>query len=290
MILKEAIAEFLKNRRVKGYSEHTIYDQTLKINFFADYIGHELGIEQLTVAALNGYYLFLVDRKLSSVTIKNYITVVRTFLNWCFAQEYISQKLTERFRLPKAKQKVIHILTTTEIHTLLNMFDRSTKKGLRNYCICMLMLDCGLRLNEAATLQIENIQLNEKYMIVDGKGNKQRIVPIGAAAAESIEKYLALRGSETGNLFYIANQKPLTHDAISMLFAKLKKTTGIKRIKPHLLRHTFATMYLENGGNIYSLQVILGHTSLEMVKKYLHLSRKKILRDFYKFSPMDNLE
>jgi integrase/recombinase XerC/integrase/recombinase XerD len=154
----------------------------------------------------------------------------------------------------------------------------------------MLMLDCGLRISETVSIKIENIQLIEKYMVVDGKGNKQRIVPLGIVALESIKKYLDFRRSDCGILFYGAKQEPLKKPAISMMFQKLKKATGIERLHAHLLRHTFATLYLENGGNIYSLQAILGHTSLEMVKKYLHLSRSKILSDFHKFSPMDNLD
>jgi len=290
MELKYAIDEFIINRRVKGCSTETIklYKDALKR--FINYMSEDISINCLTVRKLNDYYLYLSKFNISSSTIQNRIRVLRSFLNWCFAEDYIKERLTDRFRLPKAKRNVIDILNQTEIQKLLEMFNQSNKTGLRNYCICMLMLDCGLRLKEVVTLQVENIYINEKYMIVDGKGNKQRIVPIGTIALESVKKYLSARGSASGTLFYSSRKLPLSTIAVSKLFHRLKKETKINRLKPHLLRHTFATMYLENGGEIYSLQAILGHTSLEMVKRYLHLSKNKIVGNFHKFSPMDNIK
>jgi integrase/recombinase XerC/integrase/recombinase XerD len=290
MNLREAITEFLINQRVKGCSDYTIRSQTSKLNLFAKHIGSKFDVEQMTLEHLNGYYMFLVERKLASTSIKSHVIVVRTFLNWCIAREYISQRLTDRFRIPKAKQNVIDILSESEIQKLIASFDLSSKTGFRNYIICLLMLDCGLRLNEVATLRIEHISISDNYMLIDGKGNKQRIVPFGSTLKQTLEKYIVSRSSERGTLFYTVRESPISRTVITKAFERLKENTGIKRLHPHLLRHTFATLYLENGGNIYALQSILGHTSLEMVKRYLHLSKDKIIRDFHKFSPMDNFD
>jgi len=126
-------------------------------------------------------------------------------------------------------------------------------------------------------------------MIIDGKGDKQRFVPLGSTSKETLQKYLLSRRSDRGILFLSKDNSPITRNAIRIMFQKLKTKTGIPRLKAHLLRHTFATLYLENGGDIYSLQTILGHTSLEMVKKYLHLCIIKVVRNFGKYSPLDNL-
>jgi len=290
MILKEAITEFIISQRVKGSSNYTIINQTYDLKLFSNYMDNDIDIEKITVSDLNGYYLYLVGKNLSSTSVQSYIRVVRTFFNWCIAQNYITQRLTERFRLPKAKQNVIDILTEAEIQKLLSSFNLSKKIGFRNYLICLLMLDCGLRLSEIVSLRAENIYISESHMIVDGKGNKQRFVPFGSTTKQTLAKYLESCGSERGSLFYSVRNLPISRMTVTLIFRRLKDKIGIHRLRPHLLRHTFATMYLENGGNIFSLQAILGHTSLVMVKRYLHLSQSKVLRDFHKFSPMDNLK
>jgi integrase/recombinase XerC/integrase/recombinase XerD len=255
---------------------------------FKEYVD-EIDIERLTIKTVNMYYIRLSERNLSSVSRQTYIRALRAFLNWCYREEYIPVCLPDKFRLPKAKRNVIDILTGTEVEKLLKTFDLSSMVGLRNYCICILMLDCGLRLNEAVTLQFENVRIAENYMIIDGKGNKQRFVPLGVKSREAVAKYMSARASESGSLFLMSGGGAVSRNAVRQMFRKLKKKTGIPRLKAHLLRHTFATLYLENGGDIYSLQAILGHTSLEMVKRYLHLSKDKLIRSFGKYSPMDNL-
>jgi len=128
-------------------------------------------------------------------------------------------------------------------------------------------------------------------IIVNGKGNKQRVVPLGEVSKRSLNKYLGLipfTGLEKP-LFLKSDLKPIQASTIKQTFAKLKKRLKIGRLKPHLLRHTFATRYLENGGNIYNLQFILGHTSLEMVRRYVHLNTQKTIQSFSLFSPLDVL-
>ena len=121
-----------------------------------------------------------------------------------------------------------------------------------------------------------------------------RMVPLGLFTRKCLLKYLArrpsgLQGSREDALFLTINGDPITDNTVKQLFQRLKTDTLILRIRPHLLRHTFATRYLENGGNIYTLQQVLGHTSLEMVKKYVHLTTRKTIEEFSSYSPLDNL-
>ena len=170
-------------------------------------------------------------------------------------------------------------------------FDTRHFIQLRNYCICALMLDSGLRMNEAATLTLDNLHVHEGYAIVDGKGGKQRSVPLGNCSKKMLLRYLRRRPgcAQTNQVFITSALNPIRRSTITQLFRKLKKKTGIARLRPHLLRHTFATRYLENGGDMYTLQSILGHTSLEMVRKYVHLTTRKTVLTFPKFSPLDNI-
>ena len=125
------------------------------------------------------------------------------------------------------------------------------------------------------------------------KGNKERYVPIGFQTKKYLLRYSILCGysvSDKTPFFEKDDLTPLKITTVKQLFRKLKKQSQIQRLKPHLLRHTFATRYLENGGDIYSLQMILGHTSLEMVKKYVHFIPKKTAMNFSSYSPIDNLK
>ena len=290
MILKLAFEEFIINQQIKGNSMYTVkyYVQSLK-PFFV-FIGDNYDVASVTLSDLNNYYISLVALQISSSSVQTYIRALRSFLNWCYSENYTISCLPEKFRLPKAKRKVIDILTPSEIQCLMTSFNTQNIIQLRNYCICLLMLDSGLRMSEITSLKLSSVHIPESYIIVDGKGNKQRIVPLGLHSRKALLKYISNRPPVSyDNLFLTISYTPIDNTAIKNMFRKLKVKTGIKRIRAHLLRHTFATLYLENGGDIYSLQSILGHTSLEMVKKYIHITHRKTIVNFTSFSPIDNL-
>lgn len=290
MTLHTAIDEFLIEQRIRGNSERTISYYTVSLRLFSRFIGC-VSLHEITLNSLRSYYLELSSRNLTTVTVQTYIRGLRSFLSWCFQQEYISVNLSEKFRLPKAQRKAVDVLTDSEIKQLFSCFNTRYYIQLRNLCICSLMLDSGLRLNEVVTLTMEHLRLSDGYVIVDGKGNKQRVVPLGLNTRKLLLRYTSRRPCcvVTDRVFLLSNLEPVSVTTLRQMFRKLKALSGIKRLRAHLLRHTFATRYLENGGDMYSLQQILGHTSLEMVKKYVHFTTRKMLPNFSKFSPLDNL-
>lgn len=271
---------YLVEQELRGNSPETIKYYRATLQYFQDFIGPEV----ITLELCRAYQLELMRRDLSSVSVQTYIRALRAFLTWCFQEGHLAEDISLKLRLPKAQRKVIDVLTDSEIQTLL-IAAGSTPQATRDTAIVSLMLDSGLRLKEVVTARSDHLHLMERYLIVTGKGNKQRIVPFGRTAALALED-LSLR---CGSLFSLDNGQPVTQDTIKQLFKRLRKATGIKKLHPHLLRHTFATRYLENGGNVYTLQAILGHTSLEMVKRYLHLANSRIRRDFERYSPLDRL-
>lgn len=292
MTLEDSVNDFLVEQQIRGNSDRTVLYYRRCLGFFLEYLKNpKMEVSAVTLKDCQGYYLYLKRRDISSVTVQTYIRAVRSFLSWCYHEGYIENNLTERFRLPKAQRKEIDVLTDSEIQRLFSCFDCHTLIGARNYCICALMLDSGLRLNEVVTLETDKVHLPEGYVIVNGKGNKQRIVPIGLHTKRAILQYRSRVPEECMRtlLFVKDTLCPLEITTVKQLFRKLKKRADIPRLRPHLLRHTFATRYLENGGDIYSLQHILGHTSLEMVKKYVHLTDRKMSVYFPQYSPLDNL-
>jgi len=285
--------EFLLEQRCKGNSPKTIdyYNGAFKI--FTNYYDGNNDIESITVPLLRKYTLFLgEDGVRTSTTIQSYVRALRAFLTWCYNEEILSTNLSEKYKLPKAKRKTIDVLTDVEINKLMSSFNTNYYVHLRNYCICALMLDSGLRMEEVVTLKISNLHIPEGYAIIDGKGNKERTVPLGDNTRRYLLKYQRKRypREQTDFLFLTTSGYPINKNTIKQLFRKLKKKLDIPRLRAHLLRHTFATKYLSNGGDMYSLQQILGHTSLEMVKRYVHITHQMSVKNFSSFSPLDNIK
>lgn len=298
MLLSSAIDEFLIDQKVRGNSANTLDYYSFVLVLFSQYAGADRDVSDISLHLCKQYYLHLVDdRTLSSVSIQSYIRGLRSFLRWLYEEEYLDVNICERFNLPKATRKVIDVLSDEEIERLMNSLSGSEWLTVRNRLIVALMLDSGLRLNEVVTLQASSVYLKDRYLIVTGKGDKQRIVPFGEFTANTIREYLQVTknaGEKTNLIIKVSETlcgfEPITQATIKNMFRRLKARSGIPRLYPHLLRHTFATRYLENGGNIYTLQSILGHTSLDMVKKYLHLATTRIRADFPRFSPLDNIK
>lgn len=291
MTIENALSDFLIEQQIRGNTQKTVQYYSLSVGLYARFAGSDTPLKEITLNSLRTYYLHLAERNISSTTIQTYIRALRSFLTWCYQQEYIPVNLSEKFRLPKAQRKAIDVLTDSEVRRLLFCFNLRYLVHLRNYCMCSLMLDSGLRLHEVVTLTMEHTHLPEGYIIVDGKGNKQRVVPLGMNTRKFLFRYLSRRPgcASTDRVFLMSNLEPVTDATLRQMFRKLKKRSGIPRLRAHLLRHTFATRYLENGGDMYALQQILGHTSLEMVKKYVHSTTRKIVPKFPEFSPLDNL-
>lgn len=291
MTFHDAVSGFLVEQQIRGNSDNTLvfYDSCLSkaMRFF----GPDISLAEISLHQLWKYALSLQAAGLSSVTRQSYIRALRCFLSWCYREDYLPVDLSVKFRLPKAQRKEIDTLTDAEVRALLSCFNPRSLLQLRNLCICSLMLDSGLRRDEVATLSLPLLHVGEGYAIVNGKGNKQRTVPLGLHTRKLLLRYLSRRPgcAATDRVFLKADLTPVSGNTIRQLFDRLKVRAGIPRLKAHLLRHTFATRYLENGGDVYSLQQILGHTSLEMVKRYVHSTHRKTVSKFPDYSPLDNL-
>jgi site-specific recombinase XerD len=186
-------------------------------------------------------------------------------------------------------------LTEEEIQRVLSVCLGSPQERQRNFAIMMLFLDTGIRLDELVNLRLRRVDFAVGEMTILGKGSKERKVPIGTQAKKALIEYITKERSEPGNpqdedrLFLNADGYRITHDAVEKLFQRVKKAAEIARLHPHVCRHTFAVRYLIHGGDAFSLQKILGHTSLEMTRKYVNLASEDVKEKHRRFSPMDNL-
>lgn len=211
--------------------------------------------------------------KLSKRSIRNYCVDLKTFLNYLHQEEYI-EDIGSKFKLIKAESKVPVPLSATEIQRLDKYFNPKTATGIRNLCVVHLMVDAGLRSHEVRELETKRIFFDNRQLLINGKGSKQRVVPMGIQLRKYLWMYLNLYKVYAEHDFFLTGTdgKPLTESAIKSLFSRIRKQTEISRLTPHLLRHTFATCFIVGGGSVEMLRILLGHSSIETTQRYMHVA------------------
>lgn len=306
MKISEVLEKFLLDQEVRGNSKQTIRHYKTHIGFFIKYFGDK-DINKITYSVYENYIINLRNKfkessgfvgkkeNLSGRTIKTYASALKTFLTYAYENEFLNENVSAKIKMPRYKKKVIQILNNNEINTIINSFDNSYI-GYRDLLVILLMLESGLRLSEVVKIRLLDLDFERNIIKVDGKGQKERIVPLTPYTKNIIEKYLDshyrlfnIKFDVHTQLIRNINGENVTKNTISLIFRRLRKKTNIN-IHPHLLRHTFATLFLINGGDIANLQIILGHTTLNMVLNYLHLANQLNISIQSKYSPLENIQ
>lgn len=280
MTIKEMYDMFLLEQEYRNNSEVTIewYKSQLG-DFFAWLQSDEP--EDLNLLKFKQYGVFLKSQpkrngdKLSSSSVHGALRAVKAFYNFCIGSDYLDD-ISRQLRLPKVHSKEQLILDDEEIIRLLRSFDTDTARcSLRNRCFVMLMLDSGLRRGEIPRINIGDISFHTKSMIVRGKGSKQRLIPMGDKTSSLLLDYrLKYRAASSSSepFFVDLSGQRCSDNVLKLVFQRLKEQSGIERLHPHLLRHTFATYYLADGGDLETLRLILGHSNIHTTQMYLHLA------------------
>jgi len=231
------------------------------------------------------------NRKASQTTVQRYYSALKVFFNWSVAEGDIETSPMAALKKPKAPKKVVEAIQPTDVTRLLSAVNGRDYNSIRNKAILLLALDSGLRLSEITGLRISDMQ--SEVLTVIGKGSKQRVVRIGAKTQKAVWRYLMVRENRnngTDILWLSKDGQPLQAHGIQQMIVKLGWRLGIN-VSPHKLRHSFALYYLRNGGDVFTLQTLLGHSTLEIVKGYLgSLSSDDAINSHRRFSPMDNFK
>ena len=310
MNLKQAFDLFIFNR--ESYcKDKTITNYKNTLSYFFKYMEEErncpieqIPIDSITVMDLQGYVSMLrnrkklsthpmkptVDKPITKRSIRTYSIDLRTFFNFLYENEYMEKNITKKFKIIKSENKLVLPLFTSEVNMIDELFNKKTLTGLRNYCMVHLMLDEGLRSGDVCHLTVDSINFQEGFiLILDGKGDKDRIVPLARKLRDPLYKYLYRyrKHTQTHNYLFTSlldPEEPISDNAIKSLFSRIRKETGLTRLKPHLLRHTFATSFILCGGDLESLRIFLGHTSYATTQNYLHLANtySRMGSDVYK--------
>ena len=237
------------------------------------------------------------DKGLSGHTINCYLRSLRIFFSWLVSEGIIDRTPFERVKIPRPPRKIIPTLSDHQIGQLFGAIDTRTTQGYRDYTIVLTLLDTGLRVSELCNLELGNLRLEEGMLKVLGKGNKERLIPIGKQIQRLLWRYIDRYRPEPatancGFVFLTREGRPLTKDRVEKIMTYYGKKAGLAGIRcsPHTLRHTAAVTFIRNGGDVFSLQRMLGHSSLEMTRKYCELADIDVKRAHITASPVDNLD
>lgn len=234
--------------------------------------------------------------RLSPFSVQGYVRTIKAFWSWLVTEGYIEKNPMTALKVPKAPKKVIETFSQEQIKKMISILDLKTPAGYRDYTIILILLDTGIRLSELINLEIDNIDLQQSTFLVTGKGNKERVVPFGTQVRRAIWRYLTTNRPEPAHLeisqlFLTGSGFPLRPRSVQSMISRLGSRAGISgvRFSPHTFRHSFAKQYLMNGGDVFSLQRILGHSSLDMVNRYINLASQDISERHRWSSPVDNM-
>jgi integrase/recombinase XerD len=236
------------------------------------------------------------NQPLATASIQGYVRTLKAFFAWATREDYIQANPMEKIPVPKSQSKVINTFSQEQIVKLSSACQDGTNAS-RDLAMVLLMLDCGLRVSELVSINMEDVNLPEGYVKISaGKGNKERMTPIGSFVQKMVWKYLNHSRpkpvtEKITRLFLSDDGLPLTRNGAQQMLRRCGRRAGISgvRCSPHTFRHTFAKNYLMNGGDIFSLQKILGHSSLASVKMYLNLFAIDLKTQHRRFSPVDNM-
>lgn len=287
MKFNNACSKFFYYQQVIGNQNATINAYKSHLKPFETFCNN-CDISILSYQMYCDYVVYLSNKKISSVTIHDYARDLKIFFKFLYKHKYIKKDIAYQIeKLPKRKTKIPKIISVDTIKKILLSANEKNVLHVRNCLMIVLCFDCGLRLSELVRLQVNDFDKFNNVIRITGKWNKQRNVPLTFTVSKYYQKYLALTGNrKKGQLFLSASYAPVTRECITTLFKRLKKKYNLQEFHPHLLRHSFATLFLLNGGDALVLQEILGHTTLEMTKNYVHIANSINIAKNNIYSPL----
>lgn len=299
--LSQAISGYLLAAEARRLSPNTLADYRNTFRKFVAFLGIDPPISHVNQVAVES---FLAAQDVSKKTVLNYHTGLSALWTWALAEHLVADHLLHQVQPPEQEARVIVPFSEADIQALLGALGASrpyTRPGKRksahslanterNRAIILLLLDTGMRASELCALQIHNLDLRNQRAQVFGKGSKERSLPFSARTGQAIWRYLATRrDADLGDpLFTSRLHTPLDRDRLLKQLSAIGDRAGVPDCHPHRFRHTFAVQFLRNGGDAYSLQDMLGHTTLEMVRTYLHLAQVDLDAAHHRASPVDN--
>ena len=290
----ERIEDFITYLRIdKKYSENTIESYHHDLMRYYDYNKNVLkkNLETIKKKEITSYLKYLNESGLDQRTISRNISSIRSFYKFLLIEKYIRNNPSELLELPKRKKTLPKVLSMEEIDKLLNI-KLDDAYSYRNKAMLELMYATGLRVSELINLKLHDVNLNMAYVRTIGKGNKERIVPLGDVALKYLSLYInnyrnnLLKKKACDYIFINNHGSALTRQGFFKILKKIAKEQDVKTsFSPHTLRHSFATHLLENGADLRSIQELLGHSDISTTQIYTHISNQRLKENYKQFHP-----
>ena len=295
MSWESSIKEFKYYLKVeRSLADNSIQSYLRDINKLANYC-RDIKKNEKSVATqdIRNFISHLVSEKISPRSQARIISGIKAFYKYLILEDYITDDPTLLIENPKIGLKLPEVLSVEEIELIISSIDLSKKQGQRNKAIIETLYSCGLRVTELINLKISNINFKEEYIKVIGKGNKERLTPIGSNALKYIQIYVnevrihkkISKGNE--DIVFLNNRgSKLSRVMIFTLIKNILKKIGIKKkVSPHTFRHSFATHLIEGGADLRAVQEMLGHESITTTEIYTHLDKDYLRSNIMQFHP-----
>lgn len=298
--LESALKQYLRFVKVeKGLAENSVLSYKNDLDRYLRFISGDLQINQLggiTVAHIESFLMELLSIELSISTIARNISSIRSFHEFAVVENLADANPAELIELPKKAKKLPEVLTAFEAEQIIDSADRSISVGVRDAAILETLYASGMRVSELTALELDDLYFEIGFIKVIGKGNKERLVPMGELAQKAVEHYVenarndflnSKKPEKSKNRVFI-NQRggPLSRMSIWNIVNKYAEKAGIeKNVYPHIFRHSFATHLLEGGADLRAVQEMLGHSSIITTEIYTHVDRSLLHQIHKEFHP-----
>lgn len=266
----------------KGMSQNSVEAYMDDLGKLLQFVSAEnISVQTIDLKDLQQFIATLYDMGIAVRTIARIISGIKSFFAYLVLEDYIRENPTELLRTPQVGLKLPTVLTVYEIDLIEKSIDVSTPEGVRNRAIIETLYSCGLRISELVNLKFSDIFFDDGFVRVEGKGSKQRLVPISARAQKEINLYLESRKQivpqkgQQDYVFLSKRGKAISRITVFHFIKQYAQAAGItKEVSPHTFRHSFATHLLEGGANIRAIQQMLGHEKITTTEIYTHVDRE----------------
>jgi integrase/recombinase XerD len=291
-----AIGDYVNYLRIeRGLSDNTIDSYSYDIARLTAYlIDHNISVSPVDIAEdVVKQFIYYISGQVNARSQSRIISGLKSFFSFLIFEGYRKTNPLELIETPRIGRKLPDTLSVEDIDRLIGAIDLSAAEGERNRAMLETLYGCGLRVSELITLKISDLYFQEGFILVTGKGNKQRFVPVGPQTQRFIEIYcnhcrpfIDVKKGFEDTLFLNRRGRQLTRAMVFTIIKNLAVQIGLKKsISPHTFRHSFATHLLENGADLRAIQLMLGHESITTTEIYVHLDRKHLVDVVNAFHP-----
>ncbi|NLT96523.1 MAG: site-specific tyrosine recombinase XerD [Clostridia bacterium] len=289
------LEEFLNYLFVeKGLASNTVDSYRRDLKSFFDFLinTNKKSVQDVSRDDIVNYLSFLKTKAKAAATIARHTAALKAFFKFLYQEGYLPENIAEDIKRPKQQQKLPLFLTFEEVDKLLDSPVLNTPGGIRDKAMLEVLYATGMRVSELLNLNLSNINLEIGYVRCMGKGSKERIVPLGSKAIESLDTYLRwgrsklLKNRREQTVFLNNHGRKMTRQGFWKIIKNYAQKAGIEKdISPHILRHSFATHLLENGADLRAVQEMLGHSDISTTQIYTHVTRGKISQVYRQAHP-----